>query len=106
SGLAIPNYCSLALVGNPDGGEIFGTQLFSPHGFSDNFLRAAPDFIRIVLDPPRLGEDLFVFLLSNGNDPSGMVEDDKTCAGRALIDGPKVCCHLDFLLIENIKSGS
>jgi hypothetical protein len=40
-----------------------------------------------VFDPAGLGKYLLMLLLGYGNDPPGMVEHDKSGAGRSLIDG-------------------
>jgi len=46
-----------------------------------------------VLDPSRLGKDLLVFLLVDGDDLTTVVEDHEPGAGRALIQGTHVLRH-------------
>ena len=47
----VPYHSSLALVGDPDRGQIFRPQPASFHGLPDNTLRAAPNFFRDRVRP-------------------------------------------------------
>ena len=53
SGFAVPQNCGFALVGDPDTGEIFGSDIVAgQHGFAD-FERGLQQIIRFVFDPTR-----------------------------------------------------
>ena len=52
-----------------------------------------PDLSRVVLDPAGAREDLFVFLLVDGDDLALGVEDDAAGRGGALVDGGDVFAH-------------
>ena len=89
----VPDDRGFALVGDPDCGQIFGPQPARFHCFMDDILRAAPDFLRVVLNPSRLGIDLLVLSLSCAHDASGTIEHDETRTGRSLVNGANVICH-------------
>src|SRR4051794_20379007 len=87
TGFAIPEDGGLALVGYADGGDIGGFHSgFGQSSFGDTELRL-PDFIGVMLDPAGLRKELFEFLLGQGANAAGMVEDNGTGAGSPLIKG-------------------
>src|SRR5580765_3347928 len=90
---AIPKYRRLTLISNPDRRKILGTKRALGHGLFNHLQGAAPDFLRVMLDPSRLGIDLLMFALSHGDDSAGTVEDDETGAGSPLVDGTDVSRH-------------
>jgi hypothetical protein len=65
AGPGIPDNGRLPLVGDAYRRKIGRPQSLGLHGLVDHFARAPPDFIGIVLDPSRPGENLFVLLLGN-----------------------------------------
>ena len=95
--MAVPDDGGLALVGDADGGEIAGHEAALLERVGDDFAGAAPDLIGVVLHPAGLRKDLFVFLLGDGDDAAGAVEDDESRAGRALVDGADVVGHVSPL---------
>ena len=93
AGLAIPHDGGLALVRNADGGQVRGVETALGQSLRDHGLGAAPDFLRVMLDPTGMRINLLMLLLGGGNDASGAVKDDETGAGGALIDGADVAGH-------------
>jgi len=59
-------------------------------GLTHDFTSIRPDFLRIVLYPPCLGEDLAVFELACGDGASIVVEDNGTGARCALVNGENI----------------
>jgi hypothetical protein len=51
-----------------------------------NRTSVVPDFHGVVLDPARLGHDLFVLELPGGECLAGLVEDDGSGAGGSLVN--------------------
>ena len=68
----------------------------SPIASRNHFLRALPDFFRIVLHPSRLRINLPVFLLRASHDLSCGVEHHEPRARRSLINGSDVMAHSAF----------
>ena len=87
SGVLVPHDGGLALVGDADGGQLVAVDLRLAQGLGDDRARGVPDLEGVVLDPPRVGEDLGELLLADGDDLAGVVEDDGAGGGRALVDG-------------------
>jgi hypothetical protein len=71
----VPHQRGLALVGNTHTGDVVGAGAGLAHRFLYDLLGARPDLVRIVLDPPRLGIDLLVLLLSHADHLTSVVED-------------------------------
>src|SRR5277367_6681786 len=86
TGFAIPDDGGLTLVGDTDGSDVFRANPALLHRLSHHFVNAPPDFFGIVFHPAGFRINLLVFLLRNGNDSSGRVEDDEASAGGSLID--------------------
>jgi hypothetical protein len=93
AGVPVPDDRCLALVGDPDRGQVGGGDagLFEPA--PDDLLAAHPDLGRIVLDPARFGIDLLVLLLVDCDHLPAMVEDHEAGAGRPLVEGTNVFRH-------------
>ena len=75
-------------------------------GAVDDLLDVRPDLGGVVLDPARLGEDLLVLLLVDGDDPAVLVEDDAAAGRGALVDGRDeraggVCVGHGVLLVRS-----
>jgi hypothetical protein len=83
SGRAFPQHRRLALVGNADRGNrpVCGGSRFAARGDD-----AAPDLLRVVLDPARLRMMLGEFDLRPAARPSRRIEQDRPGAGGALVD--------------------
>ena len=88
--LAIPDNGGFALIGDADRSKVFRLQSFLLHGFFDDFRCSPPDFVRVVLNPPRLRKNLFVLFLRNSRDAARAIEDNEASAGRALIDSANI----------------
>ena len=86
AGRAIPHHRRLALVGDADAGQIRGLELRLGERAAADLDGGAPDLLRVVLDPARLGKDLRQFLLRRSDRPAAGVEHDGACAGGALVD--------------------
>src|SRR5215510_192334 len=67
TGFPVPNKGGFALIGDANGGQITRTQAALLHSFCNDFLRALPDFFRVMLHPARLGKDLLMFFLRDSN---------------------------------------
>ena len=90
AGRAIPHHGRLALVGDADAGQVRRLEPRLGERAAADLDSGAPDLLRIVLDPARLGKDLGQFLLRRSDGPAGGVEHDGPRAGRALVDGEDV----------------
>ena len=55
---AVPDDGSLALVGDADGGDVFGLEIGVGQGFESNRDLRGGDFFGVVFDPSGLGKDL------------------------------------------------
>jgi len=85
AGFAIPQHRRLALVGDPDRGNVAGLKFrFLQCGFGRRQLRC-PNFFGIVLHPAGLRIMLLELLLRDGVNLAIVIEDDAATAGRALI---------------------
>ena len=91
AGVAVPHQRGLALIGDPQAGDVVGRGVRCLQGLVEHFLGAGPDLLGIVLDPARLRKDLLVLLLGDGDDPAFVIEDHRPGARRALIQR---CCVL------------
>jgi hypothetical protein len=90
AGVAIPDDGGLALVGDPDGGDIGRADIrLREHLGCDSGL-SGPDIARVVLDPAGLWENLRKFFLRDGDDRAGVIEHDRAGAGRALVESENV----------------
>ena len=83
----------LALVGDPDGGELRGRDAGLGQGGQDHLVGALEDLQRIVLHPAGLGIDLAMLALVDRDRAAGLVEDDETGAARALVERADVVAH-------------
>ena len=93
AGVPVPDDSGLALVGDADGREVRGGDAGLVERAADDFLAARPDLRRVVLDPARLGVDLLVLLLVDGDHLPAMIEDHEAGAGRALVEGANILWH-------------
>ena len=87
TGVLVPEQGGLALVGDADRLDVGGGDTRLDDRPGDDLLDVLPDLIRVVFDPARLGEDLLVLLLVDGDDPAVLVEDDAAAGRGALVDG-------------------
>jgi hypothetical protein len=88
--LTIPDEGGFALVRDANGGDIAGFGTGFVHGFDSDAELRRPDLLRVVLDPAGIRIDLFNFLLRDGADAPGMIEDNRAGAGRSFIEGENV----------------
>ena len=86
-GLAIPDNRGLTLVGDAAAGQFRCLDAYALQHFATDFDGVAPDDLGIVFHPAALGVDLFEFGLGRPEYASGLIEDDRACAGRALVNG-------------------
>ena len=91
--LAVPDDGGLALISNPDGGDILRANSALLHSFRHDLVNAPPDFLWVVLHPAGFGINLLVLFLRDGDDPSRRVEDDESRACGSLIDGTQISRH-------------
>src|SRR5690606_11607642 len=93
AGVAVPHDSRLALVGDTDSLDVGDVDPTLLEGTVDDLLSAVPDLLRIVLDPARLGVDLLVLALVDGDDLATVIEDHAPGAGRPLVDSGYVLGH-------------
>ena len=74
TGFPVPDNGCLPLVGDADGGDIGSGSADVFHGLPGHLQLSRPDFIRVVLHPPRLGEILGELLLGHGADLARFIE--------------------------------
>ena len=90
AGLPVPDHRGLALVGDPECGDVLGTDVRPGDTVADDPSGVATDLLGVMLHPPRLGEDLPVLQLTGLGDRPGRVEDDRPGRRGALVDGQDV----------------
>jgi hypothetical protein len=82
----IPDDGRLTLVGDTDRRKVASGQPRGAKRSRDHLVDARRDFVRIVLDPPGLREDLLVFQLPAGDFTPLGIEGHEAGAGGALVD--------------------
>ncbi len=97
AGAAVPDDGGLALVGDAEGGQVAGLEVELREGRADHGLGALPDLQRVVLDPPRLRQDLLVLELVAADLGAVMVEHHEAGAGRPLVHRPDEIGHAPTL---------
>ena len=83
----------LALIGDADRGEVGGAEACALASTSAISGLAVPDFLRVVLDPAGLREDLRELPLRARDAFAVVIEQDGARAGRALIEREDVAAH-------------
>ena len=96
AGLPVPQHGGLTLVGDPDRGQVGGAKFALLERLRNHILRGLPDFLGIVLHPPRLRINLLVLLLRRRYGLAGCVKHTEARAGRTLIDCPDVVGHAGY----------
>jgi hypothetical protein len=86
----IPDDRRLALIGDADRREVAPGQSCGAERAGDHLVDPCGDFYGVVLDPPRLWEDLLVFQLPAGDFTPLGIEGHEAGAGGALVDGSYV----------------
>ena len=94
AGLPFPEESRLALVGDADAMDVFPFRSGLAHRPSDRLERRAPDVVKVVLDPARLGEDLPELDAGRSLHRQALIEDQRSGAGGALIDREDVPSHV------------
>src|SRR5206468_4079087 len=87
---ALPDERGLALIGNADRGDVRRTDASFCERFVHYTRLRCPDFGCIVLDPSWLGEDLTELSLRSRGNGARTIEQQRTRARRALIEGQDV----------------
>jgi hypothetical protein len=82
----VPDADRLALVGDPDRGQIPGTHPGILQRIAGERLGDRPDLARVVLDPAGLGEVLGELAVGAADRLGSLVEHEAGGAGRALVD--------------------
>src|SRR5262249_30329056 len=90
AGLAIPDERRFALVGDADGGDVGASYTRRLQGLADRGHDAVPDLVRVVLDPPRLGEVLREFAVRPPDRGAVRGHHERRRPRRALIDRQNV----------------
>src|SRR4029077_12774670 len=86
----VPDHCRLTLVRDPDRGDVARLKTCPPERFNCNADLRRPDFLRVVLHPSRLRENLAELFLSDAANRAVVVEHDSARAGGALIESKNV----------------
>ncbi len=103
AGVAIPDHRGLALIGDPDRGDLLlGNPSLLETAF-DHLLGISPDLGGVVFDPAGLGEDLLVLDLVDSDHLAAVVEEHRAGARGALIDGEHELVGHGFLLIVVVR---
>ena len=103
-GRAVPHDRGLALVGDPDRGDIAGVGAGFRHRGVRRCDHARPDLLRIVLDQPRRRIDLAELLLRGRDRRERGIEQDGAGRGRALIDREEKIRHLLMLQFSGLPN--
>jgi len=90
---AVPHDRGLALIGDPDSGDVAGTGSGFGKSFARGCDRRGPDLLGIVLDPAGRRIDLRQFLLRGGNRRQCCIEQDRAGRSGSLVDREKVVGH-------------
>src|SRR5207237_1683777 len=83
----VPQHGRLALVGDPDGGDLLGADIGVRERLRYHALEGVPDLDGVVLDPSGPGEVLLVLVLGDRHQPTAVVEEDAPGGGGALVYG-------------------
>jgi hypothetical protein len=75
------------LVRDADGRDVFEIEIRAANRVSNNFDLRRPDLVRIVLNPPGLGEKLSEFFLGDRDHFTGVIDDQGSGTGCSLIQG-------------------
>ena len=92
--LAVPDDRRLALVRDPDRVELVRLQPRIGEPVKDDLLGVLPDLDGVVLDPARVGVDLFVLFVRVRDDLPAVVEHHKASSGRPLVYRTDILCHV------------
>ncbi len=90
TGGAIPYDRGLSLIGDTDGSNISRANIRPGERLRRHACLRRPDLGRVMLYPTGLRENLGEFLLRDGDDRAGMIEDDCARARCALIESEDV----------------
>src|SRR5690606_8882437 len=82
----IPRQRGFPLIRDPDGTNVGSLESRLGKRLARGFKLCIPDLHGIVLDPPRLWEDLGEFTLGKRDDLARLSEDDTARAGSALVE--------------------
>ncbi len=90
SRFSIPYNGSFTLVGDTNGSNFSGLNICFSHRFTSHFYLRLPYFIRIVLYPAWLRENLSKLALCYGNDISIFIKKDGARTGGSLIESQDI----------------
>ena len=68
AGAPVPDHGRLALVGDADRGDVPGSEARLGQRLARDLELGRPNLLRVMLDPPGLGEDLAKLLLGHGDE--------------------------------------
>src|SRR6202035_2142845 len=83
---SLPDKRRLALVCDPDRGELMRSHARVPQSVRGRAFHSRPDLIRIVLHPPRLRKVLLERAVTAANRAERLVDDETRRTSRALVD--------------------
>ena len=95
AGLPVPEDRRLALVGHAHRRQVAGRERRPGQGRAGRFQLRRPDRLGVVFHDARRRQDLRELLLGGGDDPAGMIENDRPAGRGALIEGEDVLGHGD-----------
>src|SRR5690606_14126247 len=96
AGGAVPDDRRLALIGDPDGGNVAGGDAALPDGGLDRPQAGCPYFVWNMLHPSRGGEMLGEFHFPDADDLLPVVEDHGSARGGSLVDRQYVSGHSEM----------
>ena len=97
---ALPEHRGLALVRDPDRGEISGAHARLGKGRLGGGQHRDPDLLRVVLDPGRAGKVLRHLRIAAPAAVELLVEDDARRSGGALVDRKDECVGHGAMLLR------
>ena len=104
AGLAVPDDCGLALVGNSDRRDPIEIHTCLRDDFRHHARLGRPDLFGVVLDPARLRIMLGEFTLGHTADGAGVIEQYCTGTGGALVEGKDELFHNQLVMSAGYKS--
>ena len=74
--MPVPDHSGFPLVGDADGGNVGGLGADAPHGLPGHLQLGGENFLRVMLHPARMGENLGEFLLGGAADAAAAVKEN------------------------------
>ena len=105
AGHPIPHNAAFALVRDPHGRDILGSNTGITDRFDGHRYLRTPYFLRVVFYPAWLGKNLLYLLLSETKNSGIVIEDNRANAGRARIKSKDVRHRSWFIETARLREG-